>query len=180
ALEALRRGARVTVITGPAEVAPPAGAEVVRVETAEEMLNAVLARAGSADIVIGAAAVADYRVADAGGEKRKRNGRDITLKLIENPDIIAQIGSAKKNGQLVVGFAAETQDLLANAREKLTRKQLDLIVANAVNTPDSGFGADTTKAWFLTPDGAADEQPLMAKTALAEALFDRLAALLVR
>lgn len=177
ALEALRRGARVTVITGPAEVAPPAGAEVVCVQTAQEMLNAVIDRAASADIVIGAAAVADYRVADASAEKHKRNGRDITLKLAENPDIIARVGASKKNGQLVVGFAAETNDLLENAREKMTRKHLDLIVANAINTPDSGFGSDTTKAWFLTPDGATDEQPVMPKTALAEALFDRLTGL---
>ena len=174
ALEALRRGARVTVITGPAEVAPPAAAEVIAVQTAQEMLDAVMSRVKSADIVIGAAAVADYRVADAGSEKHKRNGRDITLKLVENPDIIAQVGAAKTNGQIVVGFAAETKDLIENAREKLTRKHLDLIVANAVNTTDSGFGTNTTKAWFLTPDGTTDEQPLMPKTALAEALFDRL------
>ncbi len=177
ALEALERGARVVVVTGPAEVDPPAGCEIVRVQTAIEMCDAVLERAPQADIVIGAAAVADYRAGNPLSQKRKRDGEGLTLALVENPDIIARVGAAKTNGQIVVGFAAETHDLLQNAAAKLRKKNLDLIVANEVNTPESGFGTETVKAAFLDSSGRIDEQPLLAKRALAAALFDRILAI---
>ncbi len=176
AFEALERGAQVTVVTGPAEVDPPGGCEIVRVRTALEMCDAVLARAPKADIVIGVAAVADYRVESPLAGKHKRTGNGLTLTLVENPDILAKVGAAKSNGQIVVGFAAETHDLLRNAEAKLRKKNLDLIVANEVNTPDSGFGAETVKASFLDPSGRIDEHPLLTKRALATALFDRILA----
>lgn len=178
AAEALRRGAEVTVVTGPAEVDPPAGAEVVDVETALEMCEAVMARAGDADVVIGVAAVADYRAENPASQKIKRTGKALTLSLVENPDIMATVGAAKPNGQISVGFAAETNDLLENARAKLAKKNLDLIVANEVGTSESGFRTDTVKAIFLDGQGGLEDQPLMAKTELAEKLLDRIVSLL--
>ena len=119
AQEALLRGARVTVISGPAEVAPPDGCTVVSVETAMDMCEALDAELPGADIGIGAAAVADYRVENPLTEKHKRSGDGLTLALAENPDIIARAGAAKKNGQIVVGFAAETNDLLARRGQSI-------------------------------------------------------------
>lgn len=170
--EALNRGAKVTVITGPADVAPPANAEVVHVETAQEMCNAVLDRMGDADIIIGAAAVADYRVAEPATKKKKRDGSALHMELVENPDIIATVGAQKRKNQLVIGFAAETNDLIANAKKKLEKKKLDLIVANTVGTADSGFGTDTTDARFLYRDGTIQEHPTLLKTELAARLMD--------
>jgi len=178
ACEALRRGATVTVVKGPSEVAPPPGTEVIPVETALEMYDAVLAQAGQADVVIGAAAVADYRVAEPLEHKHKRNGGNLTLDLVENPDILAQVGAAKRTGQIVVGFAAETEDLLENAQRKLEKKNLNLIVANQVGVSDSGFGTDTVRALLIGPEGTFGDQTLMSKASLAEALFDRVLTLM--
>lgn len=174
AAEALSRGASVTVIAGPSAVEPPAGAEIVSVETALDMRDALMRESAGADIVIGAAAVADYRIENPATEKRKRNGTALELKLVENPDLIAEVGRSRKNGQIVVGFAAETSDLSGNARKKLEKKSLDLIVANEVGGTDSGFGSDTIRARFLDRSGADDELPLVTKPELAERLFDRL------
>ena len=179
AQEALKRGASLTVISGPAEVRPPQGAYVVQVETALEMAEALHKHMGAADIIVGAAAVADYRVAEPANEKLKRNGGAVTLKLVENPDIIAQAGAAKRGDQVIIGFAAETQGLVENARDKLRRKNLDLIVANEVGTSESGFGAETIRASFIDADGTVEEQPLMSKAELAARLFDRIASLSV-
>lgn len=174
ALAALAQGASVTVVSGPAEAPLPYGAEVVAVETALEMAEAVLPLAREADVVIGAAAVADYRVENAPTNKHKRDGEKLTLGLVENPDILAEIGAAKRPGQVVVGFAAETQDLVENAQAKLAKKNLDLIVANEVGTAGSGFGTDTVKACFLSADGAIEELPLLTKDELAEKLMARI------
>lgn len=176
--EALSRGARVTVITGPAEVAPPDGAEVINVQTAEEMCNAVIESMGDADVIIGAAAVADYRVESPATEKKKRDGSALSIELVENPDIIATVGAKKRENQVVIGFAAETNDLIANAKKKLEKKKLDMIVANTVGTADSGFGTDTVDARFLYRDGTIREQPMLLKTELAERLMDSVAHLL--
>ncbi|MDP7638523.1 MAG: bifunctional phosphopantothenoylcysteine decarboxylase/phosphopantothenate--cysteine ligase CoaBC [Candidatus Hydrogenedentes bacterium] len=176
--EALRRGAKVTVVSGPAEVAPPVGCEVVSVQTAQEMCDAVLSLSPSADVVIGVAAVADYRVEHPMAEKHKRNGDELTLKLTQNPDILAAVGAQKKSGQVTVGFAAETSELIENARGKLSKKNLDLVVANEVGVSDSGFETDTVRAAFVACDGAVDEQPFQSKRDLAHSLFDRVAALL--
>jgi phosphopantothenoylcysteine decarboxylase/phosphopantothenate--cysteine ligase len=176
--EALRRGAKVTVISGPAEVAPPVGCEVIPVQTAQEMCDAALLIAPGADVVIGVAAVADYRVERPMTEKHKRNGNDLTLTLTQNPDILAAVGAQKKNGQITVGFAAETGDLIENAQAKLSKKNLNLIVANQVGVIDSGFGSDTVRAIFVDTSGAVEELPLQSKGDLAHSLFDRIAAIL--
>jgi phosphopantothenoylcysteine decarboxylase / phosphopantothenate---cysteine ligase len=176
AAEALARGAEVTVIAGPSDVPPPAGATVIPVHTALEMREALLREASGAHIVIGAAAVADYRVEAPATEKRKRAGGPVEIRLVENPDLIAEVGNARRNGQIVVGFAAETNDLVENARKKLGKKGLDLIVANEVGTAESGFGTETIRARFLDAEGGDEEFPLVTKAELAERLFDRLAA----
>jgi len=177
AQEALDRGAEVTIVSGPADVGVPSAARVVRVETALEMRDAVLRYETDADIVIGAAAVADYRVEGPPREKHKRSGEGLTLRLVENPDIIAEVGLRKRDGQLVVGFAAETVDLVANATAKLERKKLDLIVGNEVACAESGFGTDTVKAVFVDGTGSPETLPLVTKAELAERLFDRLVAM---
>jgi len=178
AMEALQRGAQVTVVAGPAAVSPPGNAEIIPVQSALEMHDAVMARVAEVDVVIGAAAVADYRVANQLTEKHKRTGQNLSLDLVENPDIMAAVGSAKKNGTILVGFAAETEDVIANATRKIAKKNLDLIVANEVGTAESGFGTETIKAAFIDASGQVDDQPLMAKRALADKLLDRIVALL--
>jgi phosphopantothenoylcysteine decarboxylase/phosphopantothenate--cysteine ligase len=172
AREALNRGAKVTVISGPAQVAPPVGAHVVPVQTAVDMRDALLRHLPEADIVIGAAAVADYRVDAPQLSKHKRDGKGLTVKLVENPDVIAEASLRKRDDQIVVGFAAETNDLIENAQSKLRRKKLDLMVANEVGVADSGFGTDTTRASLVTPDGKIETLPLVTKTELAERVFD--------
>ncbi len=177
AKEALDRGAKVTVITGPAEVAPPLAAHVVSVHTGIEMRDAVLKHLPEADIVIGAAAVADYRIAEPARAKRKKDGNGLTLKLVENPDVISEVALRKRDDQIVAGFAAETNDLIENAQAKLRKKHLDLIVANEVGGKDSAIGADAVRASLITPDGQIDALPLLPKSGVAERVFDRLLAL---
>ncbi len=177
ALEALKRGAQVTVVCGPCEVRPPDAAIVVDTPTATAMLEAVNACLPQVDIFIAAAAVADYRIEDPPTEKRKRNGANLTLELAPNPDIAAHVGAARKPHQLAIGFAAETHDILEHAAAKLKKKNLDLIVANDVKSVDSGFGTDTTRAWFLGQDVEPEALPLLSKAELAQRLFDRVAIL---
>ena len=172
ALEALMRGAVVTVVSGPAETPMPYGAEVIPVETASQMAEAVISRAQAADIIIGAAAVADYRVERPARQKLKRKGEPLVLALVENADILAEVGAHKREGQILVGFAAETDDLLANASDKLKKKNLDLIVANQIGEADSGFGTDTVKAAFVRKSGDIEQLPPMTKEDLAERLID--------
>ena len=176
ALEALVRGAQVTAVCAPAEVPMPYGVEVIPVETAREMADAVQPLAERADIIIGAAAVADYRVERAAEHKVKHKGDGLTLTLLDNPDILGTLGASKRHGQFLVGFAAETEHLVENAVAKLKKKNLDLVVANEVGGLDSGFGADTARAAFITPDGASEDLPLLGKEDLAEKIFDRVVA----
>lgn len=178
ALEALRRGARVTVVSGPCEVPPPHAAETVRVQTAAEMLAAVAERFDAADIFVAAAAVADYRVDMPRAEKHKRTGASQSITLVPNADIAAEMGRRKRPGQVLVGYAAETNDFVAHAEEKLRRKGLDLIVANQVGTADSGFGTETNRAWLLAPGKPVEELGLVTKEALAARVFDAVAAAL--
>ncbi len=178
AMEALMRGAKVTVVSGPAEVALPYAAEVIEVETAQQMADAVLPLAKDADVFVAAAAVADYRVDNVSAQKRKRDGEPLTLTLVENPDILAQVGASKRDGQVIVGFAAETNDVVENAKAKIEKKHLDLIVACQVNTPDSGFGREGLNAAILDASGDTQALAQTAKADLAEALFDRVVALL--
>jgi len=176
AFEALCRGARVTVVSGPAATPLPCAADVVEVETAAEMATACRSLAPEADIFIAAAAVADYGVEAALKNKHKRASGPLDLHLTENPDILAAVAQARKPGQLVVGFAAETEEMIAHGQAKLASKNLDLVVANLVGQPGSGFGTDTTLAALICAD-RVDELPPMSKEDLAEKLFDRITAL---
>jgi len=171
----LALGADVTFVTGPADAPAPIGATVVKIETAKEMLAAVVA-AGAADAAVFAAAVADWHVANAGNSKIKKDGKGLpSLDFAENPDILATV-SQMKDGRpkLVVGFAAETDDVIANATAKRLRKQCDWIVANDVS-PQTGIMGGTENAVTLISDSGAESWPRMSKDAVAVQLADRIA-----
>jgi phosphopantothenoylcysteine decarboxylase/phosphopantothenate--cysteine ligase len=168
---ARERGAEVTLVSGPTALAPPAGVEVARVETAEEMRAAVLERFGWATIVVKAAAVADYRPKETAGTKIKKGEGELTLALEATPDILAELGR-RKAGQVLVGFAAETEALVERAAEKLRGKNLDLVVANDVTRPGAGFGADTNVVTLLDRQGRSESLPLLSKRAVAERILD--------
>jgi len=173
-----RRGAAVTLITTVERPVPP-GVERIEVETAEQMARAVLDRAPSADVVVMAAAVADFRPkAPFPAKLKKRDGLP-EIVLEPTPDILAALGEAKRPGQVLVGFAAETDEVLANAAAKLAAKNVDLMVANDVSAVDAGFGVDTNRAILLYPHDRglpAEETPLLSKEELADLLLDRIAA----
>ena len=168
------RGADVTLVTAPAVLDPPVGVRVERADTAEQMRNAVQEAACSADALVMAAAVADYRPAEPSGEKLKKEAMaDLTVALERTEDIVA----AAPDGIVKVAFAAESSDLLKNARAKLVGKGVDLVAANDITLPDSGFGSDENKVWLVEESGDA-ELPLMAKYEVAMAILDRVVALL--
>ncbi|MFZ4693863.1 MAG: bifunctional phosphopantothenoylcysteine decarboxylase/phosphopantothenate--cysteine ligase CoaBC [Verrucomicrobiia bacterium] len=171
AAAALRAGAQVTLVSGPVKISPPIRAHLVRVETAEEMRRATLRTARQADLVIMAAAVADYRPATAVKRKIKKRTERLILHLVKTPDILAELGRRKPRRQVLVGFAAETHELLANARTKLERKNLDFIVANPVGRPDSGFESPFNRATLLARCGATLAFPRMRKEVLARRLL---------
>lgn len=171
-----RRGAEVLLISGPTEIEPPAGVRVISVTTAAEMRDAVLEAFPGSTAVIMAAAVTDYRPVDFAHQKIKRGKGPIELRLEPNPDILKEIG-ARKNGKILVGFAAETEELIANAQKKLKEKNLDMIVANNVGEAGAGFDVDTNVATILDRTGAVRSLPLMSKDDLAEEIFDHLLAL---
>jgi phosphopantothenoylcysteine decarboxylase/phosphopantothenate--cysteine ligase len=179
AAEALARGARVTLVLGPGTVPPPTGAEVVRIETAEELREAVLTRLEGADAVVMAAAVADFRPKEAAAAKLKKDAGVPELLLEPTPDVLAELGE-RRSGPVLVGFAAETGDVETLGRGKLAAKRVDLLVANRVGSVGTGFGADTNEAAILAADG--DDVPLASwtKAELARALLDRVASLLDR
>ncbi len=174
---AARRGARVVLVTTASQPADD-DVEVVRVESADEMHDEVMARAAATDVVVMAAAVADFRPKAVAGEKlKKRDGvPEIVLEL--TVDILAALGAAKRAGQVVVGFAAETERVRENAAAKLAAKRVDLMVANDVSAPDAGFEVDTNRAVLLDADGGVEETALVAKEALAGIVLDRVAELL--
>ncbi|HET7488261.1 MAG TPA: bifunctional phosphopantothenoylcysteine decarboxylase/phosphopantothenate--cysteine ligase CoaBC [Acidimicrobiales bacterium] len=177
--EAAARGAAVTLVTTVDRSAAP-GVTVVRVGTAAEMEEAVLAAAGEADLVVMAAAVADFRPkAPATGKWKKADGVP-EIVLEPTPDILAGLGAAKRPGQVLVGFAAETDDLVASARQKLAAKHLDLVVANDVSEPGAGFDADTNRVVLVTAGGEAQELALAPKREVARAVIDAAASLLRR
>ncbi len=178
AMEALKRGARVTVIAGHMDVPPPEGAEVIIAETANDMAEVAMSLAQDADVFVGAAAVGDFRVANPSDDKHKRTDKGLQIELIENPDVISQVGAVKRDGQVVVGFAAETTDLIKNAKTKLKKKKLDLIVANEINTQDSGFGTDTLRASLIDGKGNVEELDLVSKEQVATVLFNHVSDLL--
>jgi phosphopantothenoylcysteine decarboxylase/phosphopantothenate--cysteine ligase len=178
AAEALARGADVRLILGPGTVPPPPGITPTMVATAEEMRDAVMAEAGSADAVVMAAAVADFRPKAPAADKLKKEMGAPELGLEPTPDILAELGERRVPGRVLVGFAAETGDVEAAGREKLTRKHLDLLVANEVGRDGTGFGSDTNQAAILSSGG--DGVPLRewTKAELAHALVDRIHGLL--
>jgi len=172
---AQNRGAKVVLISGPSSLRPPAHCELVRVTSAEEMKRAVLDRMPEASIVIKAAAVADYRPAQVSGQKLKRTG-PLTLELEPTEDILAEVVRRRRPGQLLIGFAAETENQLDNARAKLERKGADAIVLNDVSGERTGIDADLNAATFLTPTTAI-ELPEMTKRNLADRILDEILAL---
>ena len=177
--EAFRRGADVTLVVGPGTLEPPEGPELVGVTTAEEMRDAVVRAAGDADAVVMAAAVADFRPDATAEGKLKKDQGPPQLRLVPTPDILSELG-ASKGDRVLVGFAAETEDVEAAGRRKLRAKGVDLLVANEVGREGTGFGSDTNRAAILAADG--QDEPLRAwtKRELAAAICDRLAKLLAR
>ncbi len=179
AFAAAARGARITIVST-VDLAGPPGSTIVRVNTAAEMQVAMQAAAESADVVIMAAAVADFRPAQVAAAKIKKGGAVPEVVLEPTDDILAALGANKRPGQLIVGFAAETDDLESNARGKLARKHLDLIVANDVSAEGVGFEHDTNAVTMFAADGEVTTVPLASKTAVANAVLDAVVARLHR
>jgi phosphopantothenoylcysteine decarboxylase/phosphopantothenate--cysteine ligase len=172
---AAMRGAPVVLISGPTSLLPPPGAELIHVNTTEEMRRAVLDKSRDCDVIIKAAAVLDYRPKSPADRKMKKENRSFSLELEPTPDILAELGSANQPGRcFLVGFAAETNDLLANAKAKLERKNLDMIVANDVSRTDAGFDSETNLVKVICRDGSVEALPLMSKRQLADCLLDRI------
>jgi phosphopantothenoylcysteine decarboxylase / phosphopantothenate---cysteine ligase len=171
---ARERGARVTLITTVPPPRPDAYDLVQHVETVAEMREAVLTACQSADILLMAAAVSDFRAARPAAHKLKKQGQKVVLELVENADFLLELPDTF----VKVGFAAETQDLLDNARQKLVRKRLALICANDVTAPDAGFGVDTNRITILHATGEQEALPLMSKHGVAHAILDRVVPLL--
>ncbi|MCA1786841.1 MAG: bifunctional phosphopantothenoylcysteine decarboxylase/phosphopantothenate--cysteine ligase CoaBC [Desulfobacteraceae bacterium] len=168
------RGAAVTLVTGPVSLDPPVGVETVQVQTCQDMADAMLSKMDGADIIIMVAAVADFRPNKQESVKiKKTSGQDeMILTMVQNPDILQRMGQVKRPDQFLVGFAAETNDLAANARKKIQKKNLDMIAANLVGAADSGFKADTNKVTLFFTDGSQKEIDLMDKQAVAHILLD--------
>jgi phosphopantothenoylcysteine decarboxylase/phosphopantothenate--cysteine ligase len=179
AAAAWRRGAEVTLVAGPLQVPLPVGVAVRHVSSTEEMRSAVAACIGTADLLVMAAAPADYRPAERAQGKLKKTGAVRSLELLETPDILAATVSLRRPGMVCVGFALETDDLLANAARKLEKKGLDLVVLNDAMEEGAGFGVDTNRVTFLSRAGGEPERlPLMSKAAVADAILDRAVALM--
>ena len=174
---AVARGAIVTLVSGPVELDAPKGAELVKIESSAQLCEAVLARASEMDAVIQAAAPADFTPETVAEKKIKKTGDEMSLKLVPTTDVAAELGRRKRPGQVLVAFAAETNDVEDNARGKLVRKNADLVVANDVTRPGAGFGADTNIVTLVTRDGLAP-LPKQSKRAVADAILDRVRALM--
>ena len=180
AAEAMRRGADVTLVAGPSSVEPPAVRELIRVRSAVEMHEAVMQRGDAADVVIMAAAVADYAPERKAPQKVAKQGETITLTLKKNPDILADLGQRRLTagrGPLLVGFAAETEDVVARARAKRERKHVDVIVANDVSRADAGFDVDANAVTIVDAHGV-EAVPLQSKSGVAAAILTHLERLL--
>ena len=171
---ARERGAKVVLVSGPSSEPDPQGVEAVRVQTAAQMKDAILGRLDGVDVVVMAAAVADYRPEVEAPQKIKKDDKPLTLKLVRTDDTLMAIAGRRKAEQTIVGFAAETESLEGNAREKLAKKKLDLIVANDVSRPNSGFEVDTNEATLFRADGGVRKLPLMTKLALADEILDEI------
>lgn len=176
--EALQEaGAETLLITAPTDLPTPSGVRRISVMTAQEMYEAVMEEFPKVDIVIKAAAVADYRPKESSGQKIKKQGTSLIVELIPNPDILAELGKQKVK-QVLVGFAAETENLIAHAQDKMQRKNVDMLVANDVTQPGAGFGSLTNIVSFLFPDGRRIDLPLMNKLEIAQHLVQEVASLL--
>ena len=174
---AQKRGAEVTLLSGPVAIEAPQGVKLVPFTTTQELLDRASELAQEQDLLIQAAAPADYRAKEVAPQKiKKQGGEPMTFTLVENPDVAATLGKAKRSGQVFVGFAAETNDVLAHARDKLARKNLDMIVANDVTRPGAGFDVDTNIVTFITKDGQ-EALPMMSKAEVAQRILDRALAL---
>jgi phosphopantothenoylcysteine decarboxylase/phosphopantothenate--cysteine ligase len=179
---AWRRGAEVSLVSGPSELTGPVGVDLIRVETAAQMRDAVAERIGRADVTVFAAAVADYRPAEARSQKVKREvaGESLAVALEANPDIAQATRDARKPGSLSIGFALETSDLVANATKKLASKGFDLIVANDATEEGAGFEVATNRVTILAEGREPEALPLLSKDEVAEEVLDRASALLAR
>lgn len=169
---AVDRGMQVTLVSGPTALKAPAGAEVLYVQTAREMQEAMSQRFAKADLIIMAAAVSDHRPETRSKQKQKKEQMRMTLDLVANPDILMELGKQKKNGQTLVGFAAETENLLPNARRKLREKNLDWIVANDVSEKDRGFQSDFNKISLLSKEQNEMDFEYQEKNSLARKIMD--------
>ena len=169
---AVDRGMQVTLVSGPTALKAPAGAEVLFVETAREMQEAMSQRFAKADLIIMSAAVSDHRPETRSKQKQKKEKMRMTLDLVANPDILMELGKQKKNGQTLVGFAAETENLLPNARRKLREKNLDWIVANDVSEKDRGFQSDFNKISLLSKEQNEMDFEYQEKNSLARKIMD--------
>ena len=168
------RGAETTLVKGSTTAKIPDGIRIIEIESAADLLHTMKKECSTQDVVIQAAAVADYRVENPSATKiKKKKGEPLVITLAENPDIAQAVGTMKKNGQTLVGFAAETDHVLEHAAEKLTAKNLDMIVANDVTKPGAGFNTDTNIATLITGNGA-EELPIMRKRQLADIILDRI------
>ena len=175
---ARRRGASVTLVSGPTSLKPPYGVEFCGVKTAEDMKQAVFENRPKCNMIIKAAAVSDYRPRDSAAHKIKKEEDSLSLELVKNPDILAELGSVRKESDcLLVGFAAETKDLMANAKKKLRAKNLDMIVANDVSRKDAGFETDTNIVKIIYSDGQVEDLALMTKDEVADLVLDRINAM---
>jgi len=173
---AWRRGAEVTLVSGPTSLPPPRGVHFCSVRTAREMQQATLEHYGQATIVIAAAAVADYRPAQVAPQKLKKGEGKFVIEMARNPDILAEL-SRQKGDRLLIGFATETENVMANAERKLLNKNLDMIVANDVTQEGAGFAGDTNIVTLIDRTGRTESLPLMSKDEVAHAVYDRLLAL---
>ena len=173
---AMLRGAEVTLVTGKTALKAPLSVKIVPVTTAQEMFDRVTSLASSQDIIIKAAAVADYRPAEVSTEKVKKSDDNFSIALERTQDILKYLGEHKKSGQFLCGFAMETQNVLQNAKEKLTKKNLDMIVANSIKTEGAGFGTDTNVVTMITRDEEIS-LPLLSKEETAAHILDRIIAL---
>lgn len=174
---AQKRGAEVTLLSGPVAIEAPQGVKLAPFTTTQELLDRASELAQEQDLLIQAAAPADYRAKEIAPQKiKKQGGEPMTFTLVENPDVAATLGKAKRSGQVFVGFAAETNDVLAHARDKLARKNLDMIVANDVTRPGAGFDVDTNIVTLITKDGQ-EALPMMSKAEVAQRILDRALAL---
>lgn len=173
AVAAMRRGADVTLVSGKTALAPPAGVRVVPVVSAADMAQAVKEAAPEQDIIVKAAAVADYRPRAAADEKLKKKDGELSVELERTEDILAWLGAHRREGQILCGFSMETEHLLENSRAKLEKKKIDMIVANNLKQEGAGFGTDTNVVTLLTKQGT-EELPLLSKEEVADRLLDRL------